>query len=197
MRNTKAAFLWIINILKKHKVPYQITGGFAAKIYGVKRELADIDIEVPEEKYDDAFDNLRKDVKPFIVFGPKRYKKEGFNVFLMTLKYKGQLIDICGTHTDMLFDKRKRKMIKTPVYLKKYTKKQLNILEREMRQPAHWENADHTVSYKGPTSIRFPEDVLKKLHAIARVRHKPINRLVNEYVKPFVDGEFAILERLK
>ena len=125
MRNTKAAFLWIVNILKRHKVPYQITGGFAAKIYGVKRELADIDIEVPEEKYDDAFDNLRKDVKPFIVFGPKRYKKEGFNVFLMTLKYKGQLIDICGTHTDMLFDKRKRKMIKTPVYLKKYSKKQV------------------------------------------------------------------------
>ena len=123
MKNTKAAFLWILNILRKHKIPYQITGGFAARIYGAKRKLADIDIEIPEEKFDDIHDAIYKDVKKFIVFAPKRYKKEGFDVFLMTLKYKGQLIDICGTRTDKLFDKKKKKMVKIPVDLKNYTKK--------------------------------------------------------------------------
>ena len=80
---------------------------------------------------------------------------------------------------------------------KKYSKKQLRALEIEMGDLSHWEDADHTISYKGPTSIRFSKDILKKLHMIAKVRHTPINRLVNEYVKPFVDGEYAILERLK
>ena len=80
---------------------------------------------------------------------------------------------------------------------RKYSKKQLKALEREMRAPSRWEKADHTVSYKGPTSIRFSEDILRKLHKIAKIRHTPINRLVNEYVRPFVEGEYAILEHLK
>ncbi len=80
---------------------------------------------------------------------------------------------------------------------KKYSKRQLRILEREMRDSSRWEDADHTVSYRGPTSIRFSLDTLKKLQAIAKATQKPINRLVNEFVKPFVDGEFAILERFK
>lgn len=80
---------------------------------------------------------------------------------------------------------------------KKYSKNQLKVLEREMKNPGRWEDADHTVSCKGPTSIRFPMDTLKKLQAIAQVTQKPISRLVNEFVKPFVDAEFAILERLK
>jgi len=80
---------------------------------------------------------------------------------------------------------------------RKYTKGQLQALEREMRDPAKWEAADHTVSYRGPTSIRFPVETLKKLQAIAKATQKPVNRLVNEFIKPFVDGEFALLERLK
>jgi hypothetical protein len=80
---------------------------------------------------------------------------------------------------------------------KKYSNKQLRALEREMRNPSRWEDADHTVTYKGPTSIRFSFETLKKLQAIAEVTQKPINRLVNEYVKPFVDSEFALLQHLK
>ncbi len=80
---------------------------------------------------------------------------------------------------------------------KKYSKNQLQVLEREMRDPSKWGPADHTVSYRGPTSIRFPLETLKKLQAIAKATQKPVNRLVNEFVKPFVDGEYALLERLK
>ncbi len=80
---------------------------------------------------------------------------------------------------------------------KKYSKKQLKKLEQEMRNSAHWEETDHSVSYKGPTRIRFSKSTLKKLHAIAVAKHIPIYRLVNEYVKPFVNGEYSLLERAK
>ena len=45
MKDTAGALFWIVKILKKHKIPFHISGGFAAKLYGVKRDLADIDID--------------------------------------------------------------------------------------------------------------------------------------------------------
>ena len=117
VKNTKKAFLWIINILQKHKIPYQVTGGFAAKIYGSKRKLADIDI--PETKFKDIFGSVGK----YAIFGPKQYKAEGFDVYLMTLKYKGQLIDISGAGKCKIFDKVRKRWIKTPANLNKFTLK--------------------------------------------------------------------------
>lgn len=80
---------------------------------------------------------------------------------------------------------------------KKYTPKELKKLEREMRRMNAWSDADHTVSFNGPTSVRFPKDTLKKLHAIAQARNIPIYKLVNEYIKPFIKNEYALLVRTK
>lgn len=70
-------------------------------------------------------------------------------------------------------------------------------MEREMRDPSRWEDADHVVSFRGPTSVRFPEETLKKLHAVSKFRKIPMGRLINQYVKPFVDGEYEILAHRK
>ena len=48
MKNIKAALIWITNILKKHQIPFQISGGLAAIAYGASRSLADIDIDIPD-----------------------------------------------------------------------------------------------------------------------------------------------------
>lgn len=87
-----AAFHWITNLLESHAIQYKITGGLAARAYGVDRSLADIDIEV-EEKW---IASIAQWVSPYIVYGPDRYKDISWDIQLMTLMYEGQEIDIAA-----------------------------------------------------------------------------------------------------
>ena len=88
------AFLWIVNILKKRHIPFQIACGLAAISYGVKRDLYDIDIDIPE----DLFARIILEVSPYIIFGPARFKDTNWDIYLLTLCYKEQLIDIDGAY---------------------------------------------------------------------------------------------------
>lgn len=92
MKNTEAAFHWIISILEKNHVQYKITGGFAARVYGVDRELADIDIDIANAD----IAKIADEVQSFIVVGPARYKDNEWDLEFMTLRYQGQDIDIAG-----------------------------------------------------------------------------------------------------
>jgi hypothetical protein len=58
------ALRWVIDILNKHHIIYQVTGGLAAKIYGAKRALADIDLDLP----DLAIRTILPEVKPYILY---------------------------------------------------------------------------------------------------------------------------------
>jgi len=89
-RDSLAALRWIVDVLHRHQVPFQITGGCAAKTYGSTRELNDIDIDIPRKD----FKKILTAVKPYITFGPQRYKDGKWDVYLMTLNYIGQEIDI-------------------------------------------------------------------------------------------------------
>ena len=100
-RNTEEAFRWIVGLLNKHSIPFQISGGFAARLYGSNRELADIDIGIPDER----FNELYPEVKEYITFGPAQYLDEEWDLKLMTLKYKNQEIDIAGEDDSKIFDK--------------------------------------------------------------------------------------------
>ena len=124
MRQTKKAFEWIISILRRHKIPFQISGGLAAEIYGSQRKLADIDIDIPKDKFID----IVSEVKDYIVWGPKRYKDKNWNVFLMTLKYANQKIDISGGPTERIFDKKEKHWVNDRVsFSKKEIKKIFGI----------------------------------------------------------------------
>lgn len=72
MSNLKAALIWITDILKKHSVPFQITGGLAARAYGATRPIIDIDIDIPEDK----FDIIKNEVSSFITYGPDQFKSK-------------------------------------------------------------------------------------------------------------------------
>ncbi|MSR79086.1 MAG: MazG-related protein [Candidatus Taylorbacteria bacterium] len=91
-RDTKKALEWIVGVLRKHQVSFQISGGCAAKIYGSPRELNDIDIRIPE----DCFEKIMADVKPFIIYGPEHYIDQKWDLYLVTLEHAGQEIDIGG-----------------------------------------------------------------------------------------------------
>lgn len=112
-RKTKEAFKWIVRILRKHKIPFQISGGFAVRVYGSHRKLMDIDIGVPDKKLKE----ILPDVKPHVTYGPKIYKNKEWNHLALTLNYKGQEIDIYGSDNIRFFDSRKKKWMRLNVKL--------------------------------------------------------------------------------
>lgn len=107
MRNTKAAFIWITNILKSSNIPFQISGGLAARAYGSTRDLYDIDIDIPEDK----FEYLKDKVPNYLVLGPLQYEEKPWNLMLMTLRYENQEIDISGAFNAKIFDKVTKKWV--------------------------------------------------------------------------------------
>ena len=132
MKNTKSAFNCIIVILKKHKLPYRISGGFAARIYGSKRKLADIDIDTT----DTALNKILPNVKKYIVHGPNRYKDKNWDVLGLELRYKGQEIGLIGVDSAKIFDKKNQKWIKYKADFSKTSKKKIygkivNIISKE------------------------------------------------------------------
>ncbi len=110
MRNTKSALCWIAGILKELSIPFEIAGGLAAKMYGAQRELADIDINISK----DDFSRLLPRVREYLKFGPAWYKDQHWNLFMITLKYAGQDIDISALGQIQFFNRKTGKWEKFP-----------------------------------------------------------------------------------
>ncbi len=102
MKNPTKTFNWIITILQNKHIPFAISGGLAAKSYGSPRQLNDIDIDV----HDVDLEKLVEEVKPYITFGPARYKNERWDLQLIKLCHEGQDIDIGGCDNLKICDAR-------------------------------------------------------------------------------------------
>jgi hypothetical protein len=109
-QNEKESLEWIISILEKHAIPYQIAGGLAARIYGSTRPLNDIDIDIPES----GIAKILDDVKEFITYGPTRHIDERWNVYLVALERNGQEFDISAAEDAKVYDDRTREWIPIP-----------------------------------------------------------------------------------
>mgnify|MGYP001592728305 CR=1 FL=1 len=112
------ALKWIVEILNKKNIIYQISGGFSAKLYGSIRSLNDIDIDISENK----FGNIINEVKPYIIFGPQRFNDGKWDAYLMTLNFNGQEIDICGAIDTKVSNKERNQWISIPVDFSKVKK---------------------------------------------------------------------------
>lgn len=100
MRNPQASLKWIMAILQSLHIPFQVTGGLAAKMYGAQRDLLDIDIDIPEDK----FTAVASCVQEFISYGPASFKTKQWNLMLMTLNHHGQEIDLGGAYHTKIYN---------------------------------------------------------------------------------------------
>lgn len=96
-----AALRWIAGEMALAGVPYQITGGLAARAYGSTRDLYDIDLDVPEA----SMGELTRRLREYVVFGPARYEDAFWDLQLVTLNYRGFPVDLGGAYETRIFDK--------------------------------------------------------------------------------------------
>lgn len=101
MRNTKSALHWIVQILQESNIAFEIDGGLAAEMYGSTRELADIDINI----HKDDFELVIPKIKEYVTYGPKQYADDHWQLYMATIKYAGQNIDIGAVEGMKYFSK--------------------------------------------------------------------------------------------
>jgi hypothetical protein len=106
-RNVERAFKWIVNILQKRQIPFQISGGLAARTYGSMRALFDIDIAIPDSRMPE----LLPEVGAYVTFGPDREKGATWDLLLLSLKYQDVGIDIAGEATVRVFDRTRHRWV--------------------------------------------------------------------------------------
>jgi hypothetical protein len=111
MSKAKAAFIWIVDILDKYGIPYQVEGGLAANCYGSTRELVDIDIFIPSF----GFETISKDVTGYVVFGPALHTGTHWRLVYQILNYCGQQIEICDAGKAIYLDTQNNIWIKRDI----------------------------------------------------------------------------------
>jgi len=106
-KNAPAALAWIAGILNSRNIPFQVTGGLAALVYGSTRPLADIDIDVPDE----YLAVLAELLAGHVVSGPARYRDGEWDIMLLTVNYAGCDIDLGGAPGAKVFDRSTRSWV--------------------------------------------------------------------------------------
>lgn len=139
---------WIVGLLRDHEIPFQVTGGLAAKLYGGTRPVGDIDLDIPE----DRFDEILEEVRPYITFGPALHTDENWKVFLLTLNYEGQDIDLGGAYKTQIFDPAQGRWIDSPANFE--TIQMVTVLDLDIPVV----NAMDLIHYK--EKLNRPMDVL-------------------------------------
>lgn len=89
-RNIQRALYWIVGVLRKHKVLFQITGGLAASCYGSPRKFHDIDILISKASLQLILPNIKRR----LVFSPAQYRDQHLDSFMAALKIYGVKIDL-------------------------------------------------------------------------------------------------------
>lgn len=105
IKSAVKALNFIIPILKKYHFRWVITGGFACLVYGIKRPLTDIDIDIDTSKDAHEFNNLLKQVKSFISQPLEHFVDENYDNYNVEITYKKQILDFCPMAEMKIFNK--------------------------------------------------------------------------------------------
>ena len=96
------ALAWIVALLDRHHLPYQIVGGLAAKAYGATRPLVDIDIYAPLNEAQSALEEMQ----PYIIRELKPHRSDSWELVYMALDYHGMYMEIGDTSVPSRFYNR-------------------------------------------------------------------------------------------
>lgn len=101
----------IIPILEKYKFSWVITGGFACYVYGVKRPITDIDIDVDTSKDSPEFKSLMNDLRESISQPLEHFVDQNYDNYNFETTINGRVIDICPMKEMNVFDKDKNAFV--------------------------------------------------------------------------------------
>lgn len=124
-KSYKKTLKWIVEILERKKIRFNILGGLAAYAYGSKRMLVDIDLAMKKED----FQKLLPEVKEYIVELPHFSKSDNWECYYMELKKGGITIEISGDKGCKLLDSKTGKWQKLGDGLSKPTIRKVFGLE--------------------------------------------------------------------
>lgn len=88
--NHKKVLKQVVQTLKENNIPFQVSGGLAAIVYGAERTLYDIDIDVRKKD----IPKVRKLFKNYIQEDFHHLQDEHFDIWLITLHIDGISVDI-------------------------------------------------------------------------------------------------------
>ncbi len=91
---------WIVGLLRESNIPFLICGGLAAKGYGSKRELNDIDLFVPGE----YFSSVVQAGQAFVSKTAAHRQEEGWDLTYVQFKYEGIKVEVGSANGPRIFD---------------------------------------------------------------------------------------------
>jgi RimJ/RimL family protein N-acetyltransferase len=97
------ALNWLVSLLNRYQIPYQVVGGLAAQVYGARRPLVDIDLYIPMEQLSPALAEL----EPYMIRKPRPHLSSGWDLTYLVLEYQGQAIQIGDSSSHPRFYNRR------------------------------------------------------------------------------------------
>lgn len=96
------ALHWIVSLLKRYDIPYQICGGMAAKAYGSTRPLVDIDIYAALQD-SPHFREFLDDIRSYLIREWTPHLSASWDIVYLALNYQEMQIEIAESSNNPRF----------------------------------------------------------------------------------------------
>ena len=98
----RSALDWIVGVLRRADVPFQVVGGLAARAHGARRPLVDLDFYIPTSRLYDVAGLAAGRVTRL----PAPHRDEHWDLTFMKLEYDGRPIELGGADGARYFDRQ-------------------------------------------------------------------------------------------
>jgi hypothetical protein len=110
-RKTSAALEWVVEKLENLSIPYQVVGGLAARVFGAKRPIADIDMYIPAS----CGARLASEMQDYLTKPLKHYVEDVWDIEYFQIKFRGQKIEFGLSPGAKIFDTTSKKWVEQTI----------------------------------------------------------------------------------